>query len=107
MPAQKSNTDYIETQCIPISTMKEEIKKGKFDDMNQISNVSLYKNVKKQWRFKFTLENDTKQKTKNFNLLASVLGKDVFVNKKSFDYAAESLLDEDQVSQIAEDLLSS
>jgi hypothetical protein len=85
--------------------MKKEIRDGKFDDMTVISDVSLYKNVKKQWRLKFLLQNETKQKTKRLNLLATVQGKEIFVNKKSFDFAADGLLEEDQVSQLAEDLL--
>jgi hypothetical protein len=96
---------YIETQCIPVTEMKKEIRDGKFEDMTTISDVSLYKNVKKQWRLKFLLQNETKQKTKRLNLLATVQGKEIFVNKKSFDFAAEGLLEEDQVSQLAEDLL--
>lgn len=98
---------YIETQCIHLKDMKKEIRDGKFEDMTIISDVSLYKNVKKQWRLKFLVQNDTKQKTKRLNLLATVQGKDIYINKKSFDFAAEGLLEEDQVSQLAEDLLMS
>ena len=81
--------DYVETQCVPLSQVKDEIKKGKFDDMREISDVELYKNAKRQWRLKFTIHNQSGQKTKKFNLLAAVQGKDVFVNKKSWEYSVE------------------
>lgn len=104
---RKTNMSYTETQCIHLSELKEKIKNEYFGEFVDISDVKLYKNAKKQHRLKFTLHNKTRSNSKQFNLLASLGGKqgEIYVNKKSMEYALTGGEDEEAISKTAEALL--
>lgn len=96
---------YVEEQCTPLAEVKEQIKKGLFGDLTELSDIKLYRNAKRQWRLKFVAENDTKTKKRNVNVLAAVLGESIYVNKKSLDFSVGAGSEEEDVSKLAEKIL--
>jgi hypothetical protein len=96
---------YVDENCLPIAEVKTQIKDGYYEELKNITEVKLYRNDKRQWRIKMKLENETKTQFKNINLLATVIGSDIFINKKSLEYSAQSLMKDDDISDIAEKFL--
>lgn len=96
---------YVEAQCTPISSLKEQIKDGLYGDLKEVSDINLYRNAKRQWRLKFKVENDVKTMSKTINLLAAVKGETIFVNKNSIDFSVNESKEDADMTSLAEKLL--
>ena len=96
--------EYIAEQCIPLTQVKANIAEGLFGDLKDVTDVKLYKNAKRQWRLKFTVENQTRTDKRSLNVLATVSKDCVYVNKKSLEFAND--IDEENAAKLADILLS-